>query len=71
MIILEIKSLDVTDDGAGKLKLYTDYFVKAMNQTAKELKMNYTFFMNPHGLDTKEAYSCVHDLSILMSYIMS
>ena len=33
--------------------------------------MNHTFFVNPHGLDSKEARSTVNDLAILMKTIYS
>ena len=66
----EIKSLDVTED-AFKLKLYTDNFVRYMNLIAKELNMKNTYFVNPHGLDAKEAYSSVEDLAILTKYTLS
>lgn len=44
-------------------------FVKMMNAKAKELGMDDTIFMNPHGLDddTKN-YSTAKDLSLLYSY---
>ena len=64
----EIKSLDVTED-AFKLKLYTENFVRYMNQVGKELNMKNTYFVNPHGLDSKEAYSTVEDLAILTKSI--
>ena len=42
-----------------------------MNQIGKELNMKNTFFVNPHGLDSKEAYSTVEDLAILTKYALS
>ena len=44
-------------------------FVKLMNDKAKELGMNNTYFCNPHGLDEKcENKSTARDMAILMSY---
>ena len=40
-------------------------FVKMMNAKAKELGMNNTSFANPIGMDDKNNYSTVNDLSIL------
>ena len=41
-------------------------FVKAMNKKAKEIGMNNTSFANPIGLDDKNNYSTVEDVSILL-----
>ena len=41
-------------------------FVKAMNEKAKEIGMNNTSFSNPIGLDNKNNYSTVEDVSILL-----
>ena len=44
-------------------------FVKLMNNKAKELGMNNTYFCNPHGLDEEcENKSTARDMAILMSY---
>lgn len=40
-------------------------FVDFMNQEARLLKMFKTLYMNPHGLDTKHAYSCTEDVAKL------
>lgn len=40
-------------------------FVKLMNEKAKELGMKNTSFANPIGMDDKNNYSSVYDLSIL------
>ena len=55
-------------------------FVDLMNNKARELKMNNTFFVNPHGLheyedsglslDEHNAYSSAYDMSILTKYAM-
>ena len=41
-------------------------FVKAMNETAKEIGMKNTSFANPIGLDDKSNYSTVEDVSMLL-----
>ena len=41
-------------------------FVKAMNETAKEIGMKNTSFANPIGLDDKNNYSTVEDISLLL-----
>ncbi|MGB4437548.1 MAG: D-alanyl-D-alanine carboxypeptidase family protein [Acetomicrobium sp.] len=40
-------------------------FVELMNKRAKELKLNDTHFVNPHGLDADGHYSSAYDLAIL------
>lgn len=47
-------------------------FVKLMNDKAKQLGMNNTYFANPTGLDedTGSAYSTVYDLAILTRYLI-
>ena len=45
-------------------------FIDYMNQQAKLLKMHNTFYMNPHGLDNKEAYSCSEDVAKLCAVVL-
>lgn len=45
-------------------------FVKLMNQKAKELGMTRTHFVNPHGLQDKNHYTCVYDLYLLVRSCM-
>lgn len=40
-------------------------FVELMNKRAKELKLNDTHFVNPHGLDADGHYSSAYDLAML------
>jgi D-alanyl-D-alanine carboxypeptidase (penicillin-binding protein 5/6) len=40
-------------------------FVERMNRRAGELGLRNTHFMNPHGLNDPEHYSCARDLAIL------
>jgi len=40
-------------------------FVALMNQRAKELGMNDTHYMNPHGLDEPDHYSSAYDMAVL------
>ncbi len=42
-----------------------DYFVSLMNERAKDLGCVNTNFVNPHGLDHEEHYSCPHDLALI------
>jgi len=42
-----------------------DYFVSLMNERAKDLGCVNTHFVNPHGLDHEEHYSCPYDLALI------
>ena len=42
-----------------------DNFVSLMNQRAKDLGCVNTNFINPHGLDNEEHYSCPYDLALI------
>ena len=42
-----------------------DYFVSLMNKRAKDLGCVNTNFVNPHGLDHEEHYSCAYDLALI------
>lgn len=42
-----------------------DYFVSLMNKRAKDLGCINTNFVNPHGLDHEEHYSCPYDLALI------
>ena len=46
----------------------TKRFVKEMNKKAKELGMNNTHYVNSHGLDAKNHYSCAYDVAYIMGY---
>ena len=46
-------------------------FVNLMNQTAQELGMTNTHFMNPHGLHDANHYTTARDMAILARYAMS
>ncbi len=41
-------------------------FVDLMNQTAREIGLRDTHFMNPHGLDEPYHYSTAHDVAIML-----
>ncbi|PIT96735.1 hypothetical protein COT82_01665 [Candidatus Campbellbacteria bacterium CG10_big_fil_rev_8_21_14_0_10_35_52] len=47
-------------------------FTRAMNEKAKEIGLNQTYFINPTGLDTNEflggGYGSARDMSLLMEY---
>lgn len=45
-------------------------FVRLMNKKARELGMEDTNFVNPHGLSHKSHYSTAYDMAILMEYCM-
>ncbi len=47
-----------------------DHFVQMMNEKAKELGMNDTNFMNPHGFHEENHYSTASDLAKLVIYAM-
>ena len=42
-----------------------DYFVSLMNERAQDLGCVNTHFVNPHGLDHEEHYSCPYDLALI------
>ena len=51
-----------------------DNFVILMNNKAKDLGMNNTYFVNPHGLENSDDsynYSTSYDMAILMKYALS
>lgn len=41
-----------------------------MNQKAKELGLNSTNFVTPHGLDEKEHYTTAHELALICDYAL-
>lgn len=45
-------------------------FVQMMNDKAHELKMENTHFMNPHGIDEENHYSCAKDIAIMSRELM-
>ena len=47
-----------------------DYFVSLMNERAKDLGCVNTHFVNPHGLDHEEHYSCPYDLALIAKKAM-
>ncbi len=47
-----------------------DNFVAMMNQRAKDLGCVNTNFVNPHGLDHEEHYSCPYDLALIAKKAM-
>ncbi|MEG2711718.1 MAG: D-alanyl-D-alanine carboxypeptidase family protein [Clostridia bacterium] len=49
----------------------SENFVAMMNNRAKELSMNNTHFMNPHGIDEAEHYTSARDISIMSSELIS
>ena len=47
-----------------------EYFVSLMNERATELGCVNTHFINPHGLDHEEHYSCPYDLALITKKAM-
>lgn len=45
-------------------------FAEKMNEKAKELKLNDSHFVTPHGLDNPEHYTTAYELAILADYAM-
>lgn len=45
-------------------------FSEMMNQKAKELMLENTHFVNPHGLDDEEHYTTANDLAIIAAYAL-
>ena len=45
-------------------------FAVLMNKKAKELGLNNTHFVTPHGLDDKEHYTTAYELAILTDYAL-
>lgn len=45
-------------------------FVELMNDTAEELGMDHSHFMNPNGLDADGHYSSARDMAVLTAYAM-
>ncbi|EAS05970.2 D-alanyl-D-alanine carboxypeptidase family protein (macronuclear) [Tetrahymena thermophila SB210] len=45
-------------------------FIKVMNQYAQKLKLQKTFYQNPHGLTNSKNKSCADDICILISHAM-
>jgi D-alanyl-D-alanine carboxypeptidase len=60
-------AIAIADSLAGDLP----HFVAEMNQRAKQLGLNDTHYVNPHGLLATGHYSSAHDLAIIGQYTMS
>lgn len=45
-------------------------FAEKMNEKAKELKLQNTHFVTPHGLDNPEHYTTAYELAIIADYAM-
>lgn len=46
-------------------------FAEKMNQKAKELKLQNTHFVTPHGLDNPEHYTTAYELALISDYAMN
>ena len=62
------------NDAAVALAIYcggtVEGFSQLMNDKARQLGLDNTHFVNPHGLDAPEHYSSARDLAILAAYAM-
>ena len=47
-----------------------DKLVQKMNEKASELDLKNTHFVNPYGLDHKEHYSTVREISVILKYAL-
>ena len=62
------------NDAATALAIYcggtVEGFAELMNDKARELGLEGTHFVNPHGLDAPDHYSTAKDLAVLAAYAM-
>ena len=62
------------NDAATALAIYcggtVEGFAELMNDKARELGLAGTHFVNPHGLDAPDHYSCARDLAVLAAYAL-
>lgn len=62
------------NDAATALAIYcggtVEGFAELMNDKAHELGLEGTHFVNPHGLDAPDHYSCARDLAVLAAYAL-
>ncbi len=62
------------NDAATALAIYcggtVEGFAELMNDKAHELGLSNTHFVNPHGLDAPDHYSCARDLAVLSAYAL-
>ncbi len=62
------------NDAAKALACHTagsiEDFAKLMNEKADRLGLKHTHFVNPHGLDAQDHYSCAYDLAIISAEFM-
>ena len=62
------------NDAAVALAIYcggtVEGFAEQMNDKARSLGLDGSHFVNPHGLDAPQHYSCARDLAVLAAYAM-
>lgn len=46
-------------------------FAKMMNEKAKELGLEYSHFVTPHGLDKEEHYTTAYELALMADYALN
>jgi len=67
--LLELALVTSSNDAATALAEHvggsTDSFADMMNSRASELGLDDTHFVNPHGLDAEDHYSCATEIAIL------
>ena len=49
----------------------TSQFIKMMNKKAKELGLEHSHFITPHGLDKDEHYTTAYELAVMADYALN
>jgi len=73
--LLKSVAINSANDAAMSLAIYiggtSENFVNMMNEKAKELNCDNTHFVNPHGLDAPNHYSCAKDMATMGAYLVN
>lgn len=73
--LLKSVAINSANDAAVALAVFVggsvDNFVNMMNDKAQELHLENTNFVNPHGLDTPNHYSCSRDMAMMGAYLIN
>ena len=69
-LLKSIAMASANDALAEKTYGSTDSFIEAMNNKAKELKLENTHFVNVHGLDEENHYSTAYDMAIMAKELL-
>lgn len=71
MVLAELFGLQLALRSGGDPTARLDrYFVREMNELAGEMRLNQTFFRNPHGMSTVKNISTAKDISTLASFAL-